>query len=63
MSAEGMPAVKQQVSAGGNITKGITGSTQAMGQVASQQRLGPCRTHLVAAQVDLSGVRAWKANR
>jgi hypothetical protein len=27
-----------------------------------QQRFGPCRAHLVVAQVDLSGVRAWKAN-
>jgi hypothetical protein len=30
---------------------------------ASQQRLGPCRAHLVVAQVDLSGVRAWEAKK
>jgi hypothetical protein len=34
-----------------------------MGEVASQQRLGPCRAHLVVAQVDLSGVQTWKANK
>jgi hypothetical protein len=46
-----------------NISKRKRGSTQAMGQVASQQRLGPCRAHLVVTQVDLSGVRAWEAKK